>query len=219
VRSFSPLQEFRETIRTQAANEFNVQPLEPNHGKHPSAVWDPNLRIQCLCHLKWCETSAGSPETLVNISQTIRCHNSDALRIKEIIHDAVLGHKIQVEWLHSDWYRPGLGNASLPTIYDAEVMEKVWVTLSYFHSKVSSLVSAGRDYTVTSRRKWKCLAFQSCHLLSWIWAIRDHLRSDRNNTVRAETPVVIFTLAAKILEPSVPEKRPVSLDMRANGDR
>jgi hypothetical protein len=81
--------------------------------------------------LKWWETSAGSAETLVVISQTTRCHNCDALRLREIIHDAVLAF-----WLVET--QPG--ECFLP----AEVMEKVWVTLSYFHSKVSSLVSAGR---------------------------------------------------------------------------
>jgi hypothetical protein len=52
VPSCSVLQELRETLRTQAANEFIVQPLESNdnedsHDKHPSAEWDPNPRIQC----------------------------------------------------------------------------------------------------------------------------------------------------------------------------
>jgi len=57
---------------------------------------------------------------------------------------------------------------------------KVWVTLLSSCYKARSLVPAGRDYIITS---WKCRAFQSCHLLTWISAMWGHLRCETTKFV------------------------------------
>jgi hypothetical protein len=65
----------------------------------------------------------------------------------------------------------------------------------------------------------KSLAFQSCHLLVWMEAKRDHLQREGNNRVRAEIAVVMSALAATILESRVPQKRSVSHLITDNGEK